>query len=38
MSNINEKFGIVVKDVMCGAKVIYAKGLTDSKTTDKSIA
>ena len=38
MAETKQKFGVVVKDIMCGAKLIFAKGLTDSKTTDKPIA
>ena len=38
MAETKEKFGVVVKDIMCGAKLVFAKGLTDTKTTEKPIA
>ena len=38
MAETKQKFGVVVKDIMCGARLIFAKGLTDSKTADKPIA
>ena len=37
MKEVKEKFGVIVKDIMCGAKLIYAKGLTEVKTAEKPL-